>query len=127
MKYIDFIESKLKSKDIPYEIFRLGNVFNKILTSDENEDFVRISQECEKCIMIYNGVVTRCAPSIFIGIFNEKLNGSFPEEEFVSIYDFDNRRELLQYLDRPFELCHYCMGDSNTIGYEWEKLIQNGY
>lgn len=121
MKYIDSIESKLINKNIPYEIFRVGNVFNKILMEEENKNFVSTAEECEKCIMIYNGVVTRCAPSIFINIFNEKLDCNFPEEEFDRVYDFDSRREMLQYLDRPFELCHYCMGDSDPIGYEWER------
>lgn len=69
--------------------------------------------------MIYNGVVTRCALSIFINIFNEKLGCNFLEEEFERISDFDGRREMFQYLDMPFEL--YCVEDSGSIVYEWKK------
>ena len=79
-----------------------------------------MAKECEKCIIIYNGVISRCAPSIFINIFNNKFQYNYPETN-KEITSFKSRKLVLKYIDRPVELCKYCSGDSNPVSFKWES------
>ncbi|MCL2860539.1 MAG: hypothetical protein FWF46_08380 [Oscillospiraceae bacterium] len=130
-KSIQKIEDRLKVYNVKYDIFRAGNIFNKILTKNSNENYKEIANECEKCILLYNGIISRCAPSVFVNIFNKRFNQSYPEKDFKLLADFHSRKEVLKYLDKPVKLCHFCTGDSNPIGYEWEpttnEITENDY
>lgn len=120
MKRINEVESRLMKNGVSYEIFRLGDRFNKILNENESIDFEDVAKECEKCIIIYNGVISRCAPSIFINIFNNKFQYNYPETN-KEITSFKSRKLVLKYIDRPVELCKYCSGDSNPVSFKWES------
>lgn len=117
---INIVEERLKKYNINYEIFRFGDSFNKILKKECSEDYEVVASNCEKCILIYNGVISRCAPSIFINIFNSKFNYNYPEKNYKKIIDFENRKALLKYINKPVELCKYCSGDSNPVSFKWE-------
>lgn len=131
LKLIDKIEGILKSNNITYEIFRVGNIFNKILTKEKNINVIEISNRCEKCILIYNGSISRCAPSVFIDIFNNKFDSTFPKNSSRNITEFKTRKTLLKHLNEPVELCNFCTGDSDPIEFEWEastsKVSEDDY
>lgn len=124
MNKINEVESRLIKNGVGYEIFRLGNRFNKILNEKESLDFKDVAKECEKCIIIYNGIISRCAPSIFINIFNNKFQYDYPETN-KKITFFKSRKSVLKYINKPVELCKYCSGDSNQISFEWEQTTKN--
>lgn len=124
MKKISEVESRLIKNGVSYEIFRLGDRFNKILNEKESSDFEYVARECEKCIIIYNGVISRCAPSIFINIFNNKFQYDYPETN-KKITSFKSRKLVLEYINRPVELCKYCSGDSNQISFKWEQTTKD--
>ncbi len=123
-KRINEVESRLIKNGVRYEIFRIGDKFNKILNNKKTSDFENIAKECEKCIIIHNGVISRCAPSVFINIFNNHFQYDYPETK-KEITSFKSRKLVLKYINKPVELCKYCSGDSNPISFKWEQTTKN--
>ena len=119
-KMLAKIEEKLTKESITYNVFRVGDIFNKILTSTKNENIKEIANACEKCTIMYNGLISRCAPSIFINIFNKKFNENFPNENKL-VEEFSNSKELFYHLNSPKKLCDFCTGDYDQIGFKWEN------
>ena len=64
-------------------------------------------------VCVRDGKIGRCPTLMYIYKFNEQYGRNLPETGIVSLDDSLRGRELLEYLERPVELCKYCV--KNTI------------
>jgi len=118
----DSIEKFLVSNNLRYEIFRIGNRFDKILLKNSNLEKVSIVVEnCEKCVIVYKGQIGRCAPGMFITDFNLYFDACYPENNSLKLEEFNCTKDVLAYLDRAVPLCEWCTGDSHIESYPWSK------
>ena len=123
MNRLNDITSQLNSIGAAFEIFRIGNSFDKILYENCNNHPVQTAQNCEKCVIIYNGNIGRCAPGMFISIFNSRFGVHYPENNTLKIDSFVSASYLIDFLDMHTPLCNYCTGDEVVETYEWSKTV----
>lgn len=123
----DVIEKFLILNGIKYEIFRVGIRFDKILLKNADLDNShKAAENCEKCVILYNGRIGRCAPGMFISDFNRYFKASYPEYNYQELRGFQYSKEVLCYLDREVPLCKWCTGDEQVESYPWSRSINIG-
>lgn len=116
---IDAIKEVLQRINAKYEIFRIGDNFDKILYMDKHSAAEVVANNCEKCIIIYNGLIGRCAPGMFVNIFNDTFCTDYPESNSKPIHQFNSASELNDYLNKCTPLCSFCTGDNKIETYKW--------
>lgn len=118
----DAVEEFLLKNNIQYELFRIGDRFDKILLKNgDSQKAESIAEQCEKCVIIYNGRIGRCAPGMFIGDFNRYFNASYPEFNDRELRFFSCSKDVLFYLDKAVPLCEWCTGDGQVESYPWSR------
>lgn len=118
------IETFLISNGIRYEIFRVGTRFDKILLKNVDlEKAHKVADNCEKCIILYNGRIGRCAPGMFISDFNRYFSTNYPECNEQKLEIFRSSKDVLCYLDKEVPLCKWCTGDGQVESYPWSRSI----
>ena len=120
----DAIETFLICNGIRYEIFRVGTRFDKILLKNADlQNAHKVADNCEKCVILYNGRIGRCAPGMFISDFNRYFRTNYPEGNEQKLEEFRSAKDVLCYLDKEVPLCKWCTGDGQVESYPWSRSI----
>lgn len=113
---IDDIVDCLREQGIRFNIFRSGDYFVPILneTGKYNPNDIKKQEDKVKCIVMFNGKISRCAPGLNIDVYNKKYGKNFPADGIYNIHDDEmNGERLVKHLDDSFELCRFCNGCYN--------------
>lgn len=126
-KTFDSIERFLLTNNLRYEIFRIGDRFDKVLLKNRELEKARsVAENCEKCVIVYKGRIGRCAPGMFITDFNRFFDVCYPENNSRELKTFNCTKDVLSYLDREVPLCGWCTGDDRVESYPWSRTQNIG-
>jgi hypothetical protein len=70
----------------------------------------------QKCIFLSNGEIAACAFPFVLKHVNKKFNLNIQKTGTINIYKY-NSNKILKHLNKPFELCKYCMQDEQY--FDW--------
>lgn len=110
---IQEIRELLYEEGIRYQITPIRNEFNLPLSLSVNS---KHDQLCisNGCVCVRDGKIGRCPTLMYVYKFNEHYGKNLPETGILSLDDPLRGRELLDFLEKPVELCKYCVKNPIT-------------
>ncbi len=107
----------LENKDINYQI-EFCEKFEKKLVKESYFNGKRMSEWCQECVVLRNGMLSQCVMSMYMDYYNQYFHTNYPEHEGIDLYQQDlTGKKLMQLLDAPLKLCSYC-----AKGYQVEMV-----
>jgi organic radical activating enzyme len=73
------------------------------------------------CVTLRDGKIYTCCIVAHIKFFNEyfKQNLVVSDKDYVDIYKVNNKDEIIEFLEKPFPFCRYCMISETKFAQRW--------
>jgi MoaA/NifB/PqqE/SkfB family radical SAM enzyme len=74
------------------------------------------------CVTLREGRIYTCCFAAHIKFFNEyfKQNLIVGDDDFIDIYKVNNRKEIIDFLEKPFPFCRYCKSSQIKFAQRWD-------
>jgi organic radical activating enzyme len=115
------IEATVKKNDVAFRYYALGKKRMQKrpfdLEGKQNiEENIKICHMANNCIQLREGKLFTCVEIAYISIFNEYFNQKMEvtEKDYIDIYKVKNKKEIVNFLNKPVPFCRYC----NIVGIE---------
>ncbi|MDR3356314.1 MAG: radical SAM protein [Spirochaetaceae bacterium] len=74
------------------------------------------------CVTLRGGKIYACSTPAHIKFFNKCFdkNLGVSESDYVDIYKIDSKKEIIDFLCRPFPFCRYCRTKETDFGETWD-------
>ncbi|GHV04403.1 UDP pyrophosphate phosphatase [Spirochaetia bacterium] len=120
------IESKAKKYNVNLSYYFIGTktMQKRPLDMRGRQDIENNFKMCHmsnNCIQLCDGKLYTCVVIAYIPIFNKYFNQSFEvtKEDYVDIYEVNNKKEIFDFLCKPVPFCKYCNIKKMVRGLDW--------
>jgi len=90
-----------------------------------SQDIKKSFQKCAIswgcCVTLRDGRIYTCCIAAHIKFFNEyfKQNLAITDEDYVDIYKVNSKKEIINFLEKPFPFCRYCKTSETKFAQRW--------
>jgi len=90
-----------------------------------SQDIKKSFQKCAIswgcCTTLRDGKIYNCCIAAHIKFFNEyfKQNLEINEKDCIDIYKVNNKNEIINFLEKPFPFCRYCLTSEIKFAQRW--------
>ena len=90
-----------------------------------SQDIKKSFQKCAIswgcCVTLRDGRIYTCCIAAHIKFFNEyfKQNLVIGDKDYVDIYKVDSKKEIIDFLEKPFPFCRYCKTSQTKFAQRW--------
>ena len=104
----------------------LASYFHLTLQTKENSNTSKVFKDCpyKRCTNLVHGHLTHCPTASYISKFNKYFSEDYPNEKGIDIYK-SSADEILDYLNKPIQMCKFCITEKDIKIIPWKKSEKN--
>jgi len=90
-----------------------------------SQDIKKSFQKCAIswgcCVTLRDGKIYTCCIAAHIKFFNEYFgqNLAVSKDDYVDIYKVNSKKEIINFLEKPFPFCRYCKTSETRFAQRW--------
>jgi MoaA/NifB/PqqE/SkfB family radical SAM enzyme len=88
---------------------------------DNKKSFRKCAVSWGCCVTLRDGKIYNCCFAAHIKFFNEyfKQNLALCDKDYVDIYKIKSKKEIIDFLEKPFPFCRYCKTQDIQFAQRW--------
>jgi len=90
-------------------------------SQDIKKSFEKCAISWGCCVTLREGRIYTCCIAAHIRFFNEYFNQNLAitEKDYIDIYKAGSKKEIIDFLEKPFPFCRYCKTSETKFAQRW--------